>query len=238
MPGVVGVYSSADLELPDHVGMVQLNPHAIRPPLARDRVRYVGDAVVVVAAETKAQAVDAAEAVIVDYEPLDVVADAEAALAPDAPLQFEAMGTNLVMGMREPDGFDPLEGADVIVRCRIENQRLAVVPMEGAAVAVDSRRRRRRPRPHALPRLPDAARQPRRRSRRSIGIDPATVRVIAPNVGGSFGAKHWAPEHSRRDRGGACARSTGEVGGDPLGEHDGDASRPGSGPVRRARPPS
>jgi carbon-monoxide dehydrogenase large subunit len=195
MPGVLGVYAANDLELADYVGMVQLNPHAVRTPLARDRVRYVGDPVVAVAAETKAQAIDAAEMVIVDYEPLPVVADPEAALAPDAPLQFEAMGTNLVMGAREPDGYDPLAGSDVIVRGRFENQRLAVVPMEGAAIAVlpgddgDG---------HELTiylgcQMPHANRSS---IATQFGIEPEHVRVIAPNVGGSFGAKHWAPEHA------------------------------------------
>jgi carbon-monoxide dehydrogenase large subunit len=195
MPGVVGVYTAADLGLANFVGMMQLNPHAIRTPLASDRVRYVGDPVVVVAAETKAQAVDAAEAVIVDYDALRVAADMEEALAPGAPLQFDAMGTNLVMGAREPDEFDPLDGADVIVRGRFENQRLAVVPMEGAAIAVlpgddgdghDLTVYLGCQMPHAN--LGSIA--------RNFDIDAASIRVIAPNVGGSFGAKHWSPEHA------------------------------------------
>ncbi|MFI5054202.1 MAG: xanthine dehydrogenase family protein molybdopterin-binding subunit, partial [Acidimicrobiia bacterium] len=195
MAGVVAVYSSTDLNLPNFVGMMQLNPHAVRHALALDRVRYVGDPVVVVVAETKAQAVDAAEAVIVEYDVLGIVADPEAALAPDAPLQFEALGSNVVMGAREPDDFDPLEGADVIVRGRFENQRLAVVPMEGAAIA-------------ALPgddgdgheltvylgcQMPHMNRG---QIAGHFGIDADSIRVIAPHVGGSFGAKHWAPEHA------------------------------------------
>src|SRR5690242_8489557 len=125
MPGVVAVYAATDLDFPDHTGMMQLHPAVVRPALARDRVRFVGDAVAVVVAESKAQAVDAAEAVIVDYEPLPAVTDMESALAPDAPMQFEGVGSNVLMGAREPDDFDPLAGADVIVRGRFENQRLA-----------------------------------------------------------------------------------------------------------------
>src|SRR4029077_11204820 len=128
MPGVVAVYAADDLDFPDHTGMMQLHPAVTRQALARDRVRFVGDTVVVVVAETKAQAVDAVDAVVVDYDPLPTVSDMEDALAPGASMQFEAVGSNIVMGAREPDGYDPLEGSDVIVRGRFENQRLAVVP--------------------------------------------------------------------------------------------------------------
>src|SRR5204862_4265270 len=89
-----------------------------------------------VVAESKAAATDAAEAVEVDYDPLPAVTDMEAALAPGAPLQFEALGSNLAAGRRGSDGVNPLEGADVVVRGRFENQRVAVMPMEGNAIAV------------------------------------------------------------------------------------------------------
>ena len=55
MPGVVAVYTADDLDLPDHHGFMMLPPTMNRPPLARGRVRYVGDIVAVVVAETKAQ---------------------------------------------------------------------------------------------------------------------------------------------------------------------------------------
>ena len=77
MPGVVSVYGADDLDFPDHVGMMQLHPAVVRPALARGKVRFVGDAVAVVVAESKAEAVDAAEAVIVDYDPLPSVSDME-----------------------------------------------------------------------------------------------------------------------------------------------------------------
>ena len=75
MPGVVAVYTADDLDLPDSHGFAMLPPTMNRPPLARGRVRFVGDIVAMVVAETKGQAVDAAEAVIVDYDPLPVVVD-------------------------------------------------------------------------------------------------------------------------------------------------------------------
>ena len=90
-PGVVAVFTAADLDLPAHHGLMVVNPELPRPPLATDRVRFVGEAVAVVVAETKAAAVDAVELVEVDYDPLPAVVDPEAALAPDAPLQFAGL---------------------------------------------------------------------------------------------------------------------------------------------------
>jgi carbon-monoxide dehydrogenase large subunit len=191
MPGVVGVYTATDLDFPDAPALMALHPEAIRPSLAKERVNFVGDPVAVVVAETKAQAVDAAELVDVDYEPLDAAVDMEDALAADAPVQFESIGSNVIVGMREPDDSDPLAGADVVVRGRFENQRVAVVPMEGSAIA-------------AVPHSDDydlavhlACQMPhmiRGILSGLLSIDAEKVRLIAPHVGGSFGAKHLGAE--------------------------------------------
>ena len=134
-PGVVTVLTGEDLtDLPDHRPFMVLNDDCARPLLARGKVRFVGDMVAAVVATTRAAAVDAAELVEVDYDPLEPVVDPEAALADGAPLQFEELGSNLAAGVRDPDDVAPLEGADVVVRARIVNQRLAVAPMEGNAV--------------------------------------------------------------------------------------------------------
>src|SRR5205085_2775336 len=68
MPGVVAVFTAADLGLPPYEGLMQLNAQCVRPPLAETKVRFVGDAVAVVVAESGAAAADAAEAVIVEYD--------------------------------------------------------------------------------------------------------------------------------------------------------------------------
>jgi xanthine dehydrogenase molybdopterin-binding subunit B len=81
MPGVLSVATNASLELAPVQGFVMLPPVFSRPPLADGVVRFVGDIVAAVVAETRAQAVDAAEMVIVDYDPLPTVVDPEAALA-------------------------------------------------------------------------------------------------------------------------------------------------------------
>src|ERR1700722_6733200 len=80
MPGVVGVYSAADLDFPEAPALMTLRPGAVRPALAKDRVNFVGDPVVAVLAESRALAMDAAELVEVDYEPLGAVIDMEQAL--------------------------------------------------------------------------------------------------------------------------------------------------------------
>jgi aerobic carbon-monoxide dehydrogenase large subunit len=190
MPGVVGVYSAANLDLPDAPVWMKLHPDAVRPTLAKGTVNFVGDPVAVVVAESRAHAVDAAELVEVDYEPLGAVVDMEGALAPDSPLQFESIGSNVVVGMRAGSD-DPLGGAEVIVRGRFENQRLAVVPMEGSAIVVDPTDPQFDLTVHLACQMPHMVRGS---LSGLLGLEPGRVRVIAPNVGGSFGAKHLSAE--------------------------------------------
>ncbi|MBK5288091.1 MAG: xanthine dehydrogenase family protein molybdopterin-binding subunit, partial [Acidimicrobiia bacterium] len=130
MPGVLAVYTASNFPMESIQGFVMLPPTFNRPPLATDRVRFVGDIVAAVVAETRAQAVDAAEQVIVEYEPLPVVVDAELAMAADAPLLFEAHGSNLAIAF--DFGEDPtiMDDADIVVSGRFVNQRVAAVPME------------------------------------------------------------------------------------------------------------
>jgi aerobic carbon-monoxide dehydrogenase large subunit len=195
MPGVVAVYTAADLGVAPHHQFMALNAACARPPLAEAKVRFVGEAVAVVAAETKAAATDAAEAVIVDYTVLPAVIDPEEALAAGAPIQFDTLGTNLAAGTRDPPDGDPLAGADVVVRGRFENQRIAVVPMEGNAIAVigpDGSGHAvtayvSTQMPHGFARLASAI----------FGMDQDSLRVVTPHVGGAFGGKAGiASEHS------------------------------------------
>src|SRR5262249_22334474 len=137
MPGVVAVYTSENLELPDVHGFIMLPPTMNRPPLAKGKVRFVGDIVAVVIADSKGAAGDAAGTLIVDYDELPVVASVEDAVADGAAVVHEAQGSNVANAM----GTGPVEGvlddADLVVRERIVNQRVAAVPMEpGGIVAV------------------------------------------------------------------------------------------------------
>src|SRR5437763_1801897 len=192
MPGVVAVFTADSLGLEPQHGFMVLNEHCARPPLAQGKVRFVGDAVVAVVAETKAQAVDATESVVVDYDPLPAVTDPEAALAPDAPMQFEAVGSNLAASASPKPGDDPLAGADVVVRGRFVNQRVAVVPMEGNAIAVE---------PHGDAVTVHVSTQMphgfHRMASKALGLERDSLRVIAPHVGGAFGSKAgMAAEHA------------------------------------------
>jgi aerobic carbon-monoxide dehydrogenase large subunit len=188
VPGVLATFAAADLALAPYHGFMVLNPSCARPPLATDRVRFVGEPVAVVVAESQAAAEDAAERVVVDYRPLPAVVDPEAALDPGAPRQFDDMDSNLAAGFRDRNEEDPLESATHVVRLRVANQRVAVVPLEGNAIA-------------AIPgddgsghdltvyvstQMPHGFRDT---LCRLLDLDPDTVRVITPHVGGGFGAK-------------------------------------------------
>ncbi len=185
MPGVLAVYTSRNLPLDPIQGFVMLPPVFSRPPLATDRVRFVGDVVAAVVAETRAQAVDAAELVIVDYEPLPVILDPEAALADGAPLLFEEHGSNLAIAFEFGEDPDLLADAEVVVTQRIENQRVAAVPMESNGIVVT----------HddddgLLCYVPTQAAHGVQPGIAAVaGLPPEQVRVIAPAVGGGFGAK-------------------------------------------------
>jgi carbon-monoxide dehydrogenase large subunit len=193
MPGVVGVFTAGDiggLRMPP----VEDSPEVFaRPLLAIGRVRFVGEPVAVVVARTRAQAMDAADAVAVDYEPLPPVIDPEAALAPGAPVLFQAHGSNLAISVDDvAEDPNALEGADIVVRARFVNQRVAPVPMEpNGALAIAG----------AEPSVTlwasvQAPHDTRRIVAQVLGLDPAQVRVRTATVGGGFGGKiPTYPEH-------------------------------------------
>ena len=179
-------------------------------------------------AETKAAAVDAAEAVIVDYDPLPAVVDMEEALAPGAPLQFEELGTNLAAGVRDAtEATTPSTGADVVVRARFENQRVAVVPMEGNAIAVVPGDDGDGHDAHRLRRHPDAPRHGRRSIDTVFGLDTDERARHRPPRGRGLRRQGRDRRRARRGRGrGPPAGPPGEVGRDPLREPGGHAPRP------------
>ena len=135
LPDVVAALTADDLDLPEQ-GRARLGALA-RPLLAVDRVRFVGEAVAVVVAESFAAAVDATEAVVVDVEPLPVVIDPVRAASDGATLLFPGHGTN-VAGGRHHDADDAFfADDDVVVSARLVHQRVAPVPMESnGALAV------------------------------------------------------------------------------------------------------
>jgi len=191
MPGVVAVLLADDLNLPPQPasGNVEgatgtLVDPFMREILARRTVRYVGEAIALVVAETVGQAQDAAEIVAPDYEQLDAVTDVEAAADEDAPLLWSEHGTNVANAFSKgPD--DPLAGADVVARGRFVNQRLAPVPMETNGIAVVPEGDER----YTVWVSTQVPFDVRSDLADALGVAKDAVRTIAPDVGGGFGAK-------------------------------------------------
>ncbi|EQD64940.1 Aldehyde oxidase and xanthine dehydrogenase, molybdopterin binding domain protein, partial [mine drainage metagenome] len=130
-----------------------------------------------------------------DYEQLPAVTDPELALTSGAPLQFEELGSNLAAGARERNAENALQDAEVVIRGRFINQRVAVVPLEGNAISViptpdgdrDMTIRVSTQMPHNFAKA----------IARILNLDPDRIRVIAPHVGGAFGGKAGVTaEHS------------------------------------------
>ena len=189
MPGVAGVFTAQNLELPGFfaAGMLAgMVPNLARAPLATDTARFVGEVVAAVVAETRQQAVDAAEAVVVEYEPLPAVIDLDHAGDANAPVLFPAQGNNVAFAMDTGTDESVLDGADVVVKGRFENQRLAAVPMEvnGAIVLPDSETGGIKM--YASTQAPFGNRDA---VAGVLGLEPDQVHVITPAVGGGFGAK-------------------------------------------------
>ena len=142
VPGVVAVFTGTELvqgmRTIDTIPVPDLKKPP-RYPLATDKVRYVGDPVAVVLAESLYAATDARDAIDIDYEPLPSVTDPEAAIAPDAPLLYEQFGSNIAF--RQQTGGGDIEAAfqqaDSVVRLRVVNQRVAPSSMEPRACMFD-----------------------------------------------------------------------------------------------------
>jgi aerobic carbon-monoxide dehydrogenase large subunit len=155
-------------------------------PLAKGEVNHVGEAVAVVIGEDKYAVVDAAEQVVVDYDPLPAVIDAEEAIKDGSPLVHEQFGTNKThewsLGGGDLDA--QFEAADVIVERRIVNHRTVGAAIEPRSALADYRAGdltlwTSTQIPH-LVRLQMAG---------MLGIAEDHLRVIAPDVGGGFGSK-------------------------------------------------
>jgi carbon-monoxide dehydrogenase large subunit len=184
-PGVIDVVTGSDLDVgPMAVSMPILNQAMGQPLLAQGRVRHVGEPVAAVIAETVAQGLDAAELVIVDYEPLDVVVDPEAALQNEV-LLFPEAGTNVSLDLAARNLQASFDDCEVVVRQRIVNQRVAPVPIEPRVAAAywddDGR---------LVHYASCQGVHPVRDTICSVlGLEKDQVRVISPDVGGGFGAK-------------------------------------------------
>ncbi|MBO0806008.1 MAG: xanthine dehydrogenase family protein molybdopterin-binding subunit [Nocardiopsaceae bacterium] len=213
-PGVVAVLTAADMTDVPSPPPADFDPDAppveepmplggpwSEPLLATDRVRYVGEPVAIVLTDSAYQGEDAAELVSVDYDILPAVPSIEAALAGES-LLFPEAGTN-VCQKRGADLDDSVfDSLDVVVEGDVVNQRVAAVPMEprgAAAVWKDGRLTVWSSTQNA---------QTARLILTALGLKPDAIRVVAPDVGGGFGAKigidrdaivvAWAAKHTGR----------------------------------------
>ena len=193
VPGVLGVYTAGDLDLaPMPLGAPGLDHVTRRPAIASDRVRFVGDIVAVVVAETARSAADAADLVWAEIDSLPPVTTPEAGMEDDAPLLFPELETNVLYDRGEPVD-DVLADADVVVEASVVNQRIAAIPLEAnGALAI----------PGGDGTLTlwvgTQSAQGLKRSLSSVlDLDPGSIRVRVPDVGGGFGAKiALYPEHA------------------------------------------
>jgi carbon-monoxide dehydrogenase large subunit len=189
MPGVIAVYRSEeghDLGLTPFQAFPMMPAEVNRPVFAGDRVRFVGDIVAAVVADSREQAADAADAVVVEYDPLPAVTTATAALSSEAPILFPEHGSNVCFATTFGDDVDALEDAETVAEVTMVSQRLAGVPMEcNALLAVP-----REPNggvtcwvSHQAPHGAHGAMAP------VLGLEPDQLRVVCPWVGGGFGPK-------------------------------------------------
>ena len=186
------VFTAAELDQVEPVAlpMPALDDRMRRPQIARDTVRFVGEVVAVVVTETPAQGVDAAELVIVDYDPLPVVVDPREALRDETVLHPDA-GTNICLHMA-PEQPDPglFDDCEVVISGEHVSQRLAVCPLEprsSAARMEDDGRL-------TLWLSTQTPHQDRGAAAGALGLDPDRIRVVAPDVGGGFGGKMLSVE--------------------------------------------
>ncbi|HJP31876.1 MAG TPA: xanthine dehydrogenase family protein molybdopterin-binding subunit [Candidatus Latescibacteria bacterium] len=206
-PGFVAVFTGEDMQADGINGVpcgwqvdfkngdtMKEPPH---PSLAVGKVRYVGDAVAVVIAETREQAADAAELLVVGYEELPAVVDATKATADGAPQLFDDVPNNIPFDweLGDKEAADAgIEAADHVTTIEFRNQRLIPNAMEPRAAIGDYDDSREHytlyttsQNPHVIRLLMSAF---------VMGIPEHKVRVVSPDVGGGFGSKifHYAEE--------------------------------------------
>jgi carbon-monoxide dehydrogenase large subunit len=199
MPGVLGVYTGMDLDAAGY-GPLKVIPAfknrdgtpMLKPPrtaLARDRVRFVGDPVAFVVAETAVQARDAAEAVGLDIEVLPAVTDPKEATQPDAPRLYDDVPANTFLDFHHGDAEGAaaaFAGAAHVVRLELSDNRVVVNAMEprAAIAAYDAASAR-----WTLHVGSQGVFSLRNNIAEILGVEAKSMRVITDNVGGSFGMK-------------------------------------------------
>jgi carbon-monoxide dehydrogenase large subunit len=206
-PGVLAVLIAADAAAD---GLAALRPGAEtntvtgeafafepQPLLAADKVRHVGEAVALIIAETRDQALDAAELVEIDYATLPAVTTAVASRAAGAPLISDKAPGNLCLDWRHGDrkaADAAFTKAAHVVRLRLDNHRVVTNPMEPRGIVGTYDAAADRYTAYVSAQSIHATRD---FAARALGVPAAQVRFVAPDVGGGFGAKNFVyPEHA------------------------------------------
>jgi aerobic carbon-monoxide dehydrogenase large subunit len=210
MPGIVLVATGDDLRA-DGLGDIPCVTPLVnrdgtprhdtpRPALAIGKVRHVGEPVALVVAETVAAARDAAEAIVVDYEPLPAVTEAKAAVAAGAPQLFDSIPGNIVFDWDNDMGDAKATDAAFaqaahVVRLELLNNRVVVNSMEPRNAIADYDPDNDRSTLYTATQGPHFVRDPLAEFVLKIAKDK--LRLVTPNVGGGFGMKAFVyPEHA------------------------------------------
>ena len=242
-PGVICVLTGADAQADGVKGMPAFaypkdwgGPESYKtlwPILVKDRVRCVGDRVAFVVAETPRQARDAADLVMVNYEPLPANADAAIAMAPDTPRVWDDCVKNACFILKEGDSAATdaaFANAVYVIKASVKSQRISANAMEPrSAVGVYDKYDDRytlwcsSQNPHAVRRMIAV---------HVLGISETRVRVISPDVGGGFGMKAnaypddalavWAAKRCGRPVKWTATRGESLAGDNHARDHHGD----------------
>ena len=240
-PGVLAVLTAADAAADGLNPMrptVEANAQtgepfrfAPQPLLASKTVRFVGEPVVLVIATTRALALDAAERIVIDYTALPAVTTAHAARAQGAPQLSPAVPGNLCFDWHVGDTKAAFAAAAHTVTVSLHNHRIVTNPMEprGAVGRYDPDSQR-----YTLHVSSQSLHGNRDAAARWLGVPPAQVRFIAPDVGGGFGAKNftyaeqalllWAARRTGRPVKWIATRSEGFVSDHQARDHHAEAS--------------
>jgi carbon-monoxide dehydrogenase large subunit len=192
--GVAAVFTGKELKpdfgapLPVTVCFVPDKKYPAHYPIAVDKVHYVGEPVAIVVASSRAAAEDAGERIDIRYESLPPVTDIEKAIAKDAPIIHEELGSNLSYDTKFSAGDieAAFKEADVRIKQRLIQQRLIPIAIETRGVLADFRRFENKLTVYSSTQIPHFVKV---WEAVILGIPESNVRVVAPEVGGGFGSK-------------------------------------------------
>jgi len=197
-PGVVAVITAADMGDEWQPGPPLVSPPPTlkevtfysrrQVPLAKDKVRHVGEPIALVVAESRYIAEDAAEDILVDYEPIEAVVDIEKSLDSDAPLIHEDLESNLAAHLTQKRGdyAAARDQAEVVIKRKFDIDRGAAGAMENRGIVADWDAK------NQFLTVWDTTQAPipiRNGIASRLGLSEGQVRVIAPFIGGGFGPK-------------------------------------------------